>query len=142
MPCARLTAHAQVTTCPAQVVLANPKTAGVARWIFLALWGSQRRAAQGGSRVWPPWRMLTGAGRRRGGQKRLPVDDEAAAAYVNAVFANVVVQPRDAREASDVFYKQKVPRGARSLGEGFGHAFVKQEGGEIRVVWSRSMPPQ
>jgi hypothetical protein len=26
-----------------EVVLANPKTAGVARWIFLALWGSQVR---------------------------------------------------------------------------------------------------
>jgi ABC-type sulfate transport system substrate-binding protein len=28
--------------------------------------------------------------------------------YVTKVFENVVVQPRDAREASDVFYKQKV----------------------------------
>ena len=34
--------------------------------------------------------------------------DEAALEYVKAVFNNVVVQPRDAREASDVFYKQKV----------------------------------
>lgn len=32
----------------------------------------------------------------------------AALAYVQRVFENVVVQPRDAREASDVFYKQKV----------------------------------
>jgi ABC-type sulfate transport system substrate-binding protein len=32
----------------------------------------------------------------------------AADAYVRAVFENVVVQPRDAREASDVFYKQRV----------------------------------
>jgi hypothetical protein len=29
--------------CVAQVVLANPKTAGVARWIFLALWGHKMR---------------------------------------------------------------------------------------------------
>ncbi|KAG2486189.1 hypothetical protein HYH03_015151 [Edaphochlamys debaryana] len=62
-----------------QVVLANPKTAGVARWIFLALWGA---------------RMKAGAA--------------AALEYVRKVFENVVVQPRDAREASDVFYKQKV----------------------------------
>jgi len=26
-----------------QVVLANPKTAGVARWIFLALWGHKMK---------------------------------------------------------------------------------------------------
>jgi len=43
-----------------QVVVANPKTAGVARWIFLALWGSQtQRDKKGamcgslGSWVWP-----------------------------------------------------------------------------------------
>lgn len=34
--------------------------------------------------------------------------DAAAHDYVRSVFDNVVVQPRDAREASDVFYKQKV----------------------------------
>ncbi|MEW5300457.1 MAG: hypothetical protein WDW36_003387 [Sanguina aurantia] len=62
-----------------RVVMANPKTAGVARWIFLALWGHRMR--QG---------------------------DAAATAYVTAVMENVLVQPRDAREASDVFYKQKV----------------------------------
>ncbi|KXZ50057.1 hypothetical protein GPECTOR_18g37 [Gonium pectorale] len=62
-----------------EVVLANPKTAGVARWIFLALWGAK---------------MKQGAA--------------ASLAYVTKVFENVVVQPRDAREASDVFYKQKV----------------------------------
>ena len=62
-----------------QVVLANPKTAGVARWIFVALWGSKMKAG-----------------------------DKAAREYVLKVFENVLVQPRDAREASDVFYKQKV----------------------------------
>ncbi|EFJ41961.1 hypothetical protein VOLCADRAFT_40475, partial [Volvox carteri f. nagariensis] len=62
-----------------EVVLANPKTAGVARWIFLALWGAKMRHGH-----------------------------EAALNYVTKVFGNVVVQPRDAREASDVFYKQKV----------------------------------
>jgi ABC-type sulfate transport system substrate-binding protein len=29
--------------CAPQVVLANPKTAGVARWIFLALWGHKMK---------------------------------------------------------------------------------------------------
>ncbi|KAG1657790.1 hypothetical protein FOA52_008180 [Chlamydomonas sp. UWO 241] len=62
-----------------QIVVANPKTAGVARWIFLALWGSHARRGEA-----------------------------AAEAFVRAVFDNVVVQPRDAREASDVFYKQRI----------------------------------
>lgn len=26
-----------------QIIVANPKTAGVARWIFLALWGSKMK---------------------------------------------------------------------------------------------------
>lgn len=29
---------------PLQIIVANPKTAGVARWIFLALWGSKMKA--------------------------------------------------------------------------------------------------
>ncbi|PNH05418.1 Sulfate-binding protein [Tetrabaena socialis] len=62
-----------------QIVLANPKTAGVARWIFLALWGAKMKKGS-----------------------------VTALDYVTRVFENVVVQPRDAREASDVFYKQKV----------------------------------
>lgn len=62
-----------------EVIVANPKTAGVARWIFLALWG---------------YKMKKG--------------HDAAVEYVTKVFENVVVQPRDAREASDVFYRQKV----------------------------------
>ncbi|KAK9807334.1 hypothetical protein WJX73_002563 [Symbiochloris irregularis] len=61
------------------VITANPKTAGVARWNFLALWG--HRSKKG---------------------------DAAALDYVTKVFENVPVQPRDAREASDVFYKQNL----------------------------------
>eukprot|EP00898_Chlorokybus_atmophyticus_P003872 jgi/Chlat1/4486/Chrsp29S04430 len=63
-----------------KVITANPKTAGVARWAFLALWGSVTCDNKG--------------------------DDAAALAYVRAVFDNVTVQPRDAREASDAFYTQ------------------------------------
>ncbi|KAL4422115.1 hypothetical protein ABPG77_003400 [Micractinium sp. CCAP 211/92] len=59
------------------VITANPKTAGVARWIFLALWGV-----------------------------KLSTGKKAATKYVTKVFDQVVVQPRDAREASDVFYRQ------------------------------------
>ncbi|CAD7703011.1 unnamed protein product [Ostreobium quekettii] len=61
------------------VVTANPKTAGVARWTFLALWGN-----------------VMGRG------------DSKAKAWLTDFFRHVPVQPRDAREASEVFYKQKV----------------------------------
>ncbi|CAL8463491.1 g3025 [Coccomyxa elongata] len=59
------------------VITANPKTAGVARWNFFALWGH-----------------------------RLDKGEAAALDYTTKVFERVLVQPRDAREASDVFYKQ------------------------------------
>lgn len=62
-----------------QIIVANPKTAGVARWIFLALWGSKMKKG-----------------------------DAAAREYVTKVFDNVLIQPRDAREASDVFYRQRL----------------------------------
>lgn len=60
-----------------QVITANPKTAGVARWNFLALWGHKQDQGE-----------------------------EASLDYCKKVFENVPIQPRDAREASDVFYKQ------------------------------------
>jgi sulfate transport system substrate-binding protein len=62
-----------------QVITANPKTSGGARWNFLALWGSVTQA--GGT-------------------------PQVAQTFVESVFKNVPVLPKDAREASDVFYKQ------------------------------------
>jgi sulfate/thiosulfate transport system substrate-binding protein len=62
-----------------QVITANPKTSGGARWNFLALWGSVTQA---------------------GG------DEQKAQTFVEKVFQNAPVLPKDAREASDVFYKQ------------------------------------
>lgn len=62
-----------------KVITANPKTSGVARWNFLALWGSVTR--NGGN-------------------------EQAARTFVSQVYKNVPVLPRDAREASDTFYKQ------------------------------------
>jgi sulfate transport system substrate-binding protein len=63
-----------------KVITANPKTSGVARWNFLALWGSVSEA--GGT-------------------------EAQAKEYVTNVFRNVPVLPRDAREATDVFLKQR-----------------------------------
>jgi sulfate transport system substrate-binding protein len=62
-----------------QVITANPKTSGGARWNFLALWGAVTQA---------------------GG------DEQKAQTFVESVFKNAPVLPKDAREASDVFYKQ------------------------------------
>ncbi len=60
-------------------VTANPKTSGGARWNYLALWGSISET--GGT-------------------------DEAAQEFVTQAFANVPVLPKDAREATDVFFTQ------------------------------------
>jgi len=61
------------------VITANPKTSGGARWNFLGLWGSVTRT--GGT-------------------------DAQALDYTTKVFNNTPVLPRDAREASDAFFKQ------------------------------------
>jgi sulfate transport system substrate-binding protein len=62
-----------------QVITANPKTSGGARWNFLGIWGSV--AKTGG-------------------------DDAKAQDFTTKVYKNVPVLPRDAREASDAFFKQ------------------------------------
>jgi sulfate transport system substrate-binding protein len=62
-----------------QVITANPKTSGGARWNFLALWGAVTKA---------------------GG------DEAKAQEFVTQVYNNVPVMPRDAREATDAFFKQ------------------------------------
>lgn len=61
------------------VITANPKTSGGARWNFLGVYGSVTQT---------------------GG------DDAKAQEFAGKVFANVPVLPKDAREASDVFFKQ------------------------------------
>ncbi len=60
-------------------VTANPKTSGGARWNFFALWNSAIKS--GGS-------------------------EAKATELVTNAFKNVVVQPKDAREATDAFAKQ------------------------------------
>ena len=63
-----------------EVVTANPKTSGGARWNFIALWGSVTQA---------------------GGY------DAQARQYIRNVYKNVEVLPKDAREATDFFIKRK-----------------------------------
>lgn len=62
-----------------QVITANPKTSGGARWNFLAFWGAVTKT---------------------GG------DETKALNFTKQVLKNVPVMPKDAREATDVFFKQ------------------------------------
>jgi sulfate transport system substrate-binding protein len=62
-----------------KVITANPKTSGGARWNFLALWGSVTQS--GGT-------------------------PEQATTFIEKIIKNTPVLPKDAREASDVFYAQ------------------------------------
>ena len=63
-----------------QVVLANPKTSGGARWNFLALWGAV--STTGGT-------------------------DAQARKFITGVYKNADVLPKDAREATDLFVKRR-----------------------------------
>ncbi|MGI0479814.1 sulfate ABC transporter substrate-binding protein [Geminocystis sp. CENA526] len=64
-----------------KVITANPKTSGGAQWNFLGLWGSV--ALNGGT-------------------------EAQARTFVQKIYSNIPVPqlPKDAREASDVFYKR------------------------------------
>lgn len=70
---------ADLTNPDVEVITANPKTSGGARWNFMALWGAITQT---------------------GG------DEARALEYTTNVFKNVPILPRDAREATDVFFKQ------------------------------------
>ncbi|MFB2771190.1 sulfate ABC transporter substrate-binding protein [Pelatocladus sp. BLCC-F211] len=62
-----------------KVITADPKTSGIARWNFLALWNSA---------------IKTGGG------------EEKALDFVTKVYTNVPILTKDAREATDAFAKQ------------------------------------
>ncbi|WP_341527833.1 sulfate ABC transporter substrate-binding protein [Nostoc sp. UHCC 0302] len=61
-----------------KVVTANPKTSGAARWNFLNLWGSVTRT---------------------GGNENQAVD------FISKVYKNAPLLPKNARNASDLFFK-------------------------------------
>jgi sulfate/thiosulfate transport system substrate-binding protein len=70
---------ADLTREGVSVITADPKTSGVARWNFLALWNAGLKASR---------------------------NDAKAQEFVSKVYRNVPVLARDAREASDAFFKQ------------------------------------
>jgi sulfate/thiosulfate transport system substrate-binding protein len=61
-----------------KVITANPKTSGVAKWNFLALWNSATKTG----------------------------DEAKAQEFVKKVYQNAPILPKDAREATDIFFKQ------------------------------------
>lgn len=69
---------ADLTKPGISIVTANPKTSGGARWNFLGLWGSI---------------IQTGG------------TEDRAREYVSQVYKSVPALPKDAREATDVFFK-------------------------------------
>jgi sulfate transport system substrate-binding protein len=75
----KITKWSDLTNPSVEVITANPKTSGGARWNFLALWGSVSQA---------------------GGNEQQAED------FVGKVYSHVPILPKDAREASDVFYTQ------------------------------------
>ena len=87
-----------------QVIVANPKTSGAARWAFLSAWGYAAKAKS--------YDLSTPAGARASNAaaaaaKKFPVfDDEAAAAYVAKFYRNVPVLDTGAR-GSTVTFAQK-----------------------------------
>ncbi len=62
-----------------QMITADPKTSGVARWNFLALWNAGIKSNQ---------------------------DEAKAIDYVTKAYRNAPILSRDAREATDAFFKQ------------------------------------
>ena len=69
----------ELATKNLKVITANPNTSGGARWNFLGLWGAVTET--GGTAA-------------------------EAQTFVETVYKNAPVLPKDAREASDVFYQQ------------------------------------
>jgi sulfate transport system substrate-binding protein len=61
------------------VLTANPKTSGGARWNFLSLWGYVTKTGQ---------------------------DEKQALDFTSKVYKNVLVLPKTARNASELFFKQ------------------------------------
>jgi sulfate/thiosulfate transport system substrate-binding protein len=81
-----------------QLITANPKTSGVARWNFLGLWavGVARANLQ---------EFVSGMFGNQIGASR-PGIEVAAKKFVISIYKNVSILPRDAREATDAFLKQ------------------------------------
>lgn len=83
-----------------QVITPNPKTSGVARWNYLAMWGYALRRELGDdfvSVLKDPARAAEVAAAQR-----------AAEAFVAAIYRNVPVLDRGARDATNTFIQRRI----------------------------------
>lgn len=83
-----------------QVITPNPKTSGVARWNYLALWGFALRSELGGDF---PALLI-----QQPGHPRVLAAQEAAMRFVRAVFANVPILDQGARAATNTFIQRGI----------------------------------
>jgi sulfate/thiosulfate transport system substrate-binding protein len=83
-----------------QVITPNPKTSGVARWNYLAMWGYALRRELGDG-----WVEKLGDPAQAG---QVAAAELAAKDYVNAVFRNVPVLDRAARGATNTFIQRRI----------------------------------
>ncbi len=83
-----------------QVITPNPKTSGVARWNYLALWGSALRRALGDD-----WRAKLNDPAHAA---EVASAERAAQSFVAAVYRNVPVLDRAARAATNTFIQRRI----------------------------------
>ncbi len=82
------------------VITPNPKTSGVARWNYLAMWGHALRRSLG-----PDFQEKLGDAAHAESVARA---QEEAAAFVAAVYGNVPVLDRAARGATSTFVQRRI----------------------------------
>jgi sulfate/thiosulfate transport system substrate-binding protein len=78
----------------------NPKTSGVARWNYLAMWGYALRRERGDG-----WVAKLGDPAQ---SRQVAAAQLAAKEYVTAVFRNVPVLDRAARGATNTFIQRRI----------------------------------
>ena len=83
-----------------QVITPNPKTSGVARWNYLAMWGYALRRELGDG-----WVAKLGDPTQT---QQVAAAQRAAKEYVTAVFRNVPVLDRAARGATNTFIQRRI----------------------------------
>ena len=83
-----------------QVITPNPKTSGVARWNYLAIWGYALRRELGDG-----WVAKLGDPTQT---QQVAAAQRAAKEYVTAVFRNVPVLDRAARGATNTFIQRRI----------------------------------
>lgn len=89
-----------LTRSDVQVITPNPKTSGVARWNYLAMWGYALKRELGDD--WPD--ALNDPAEAH----RVASAQKAAKEFVAAVYRNVLVLDRGARAATNTFIQRRI----------------------------------